>query len=114
MRRVEERRRRPRLPLSFRATIRRRDSGQQWKAQTENVSADGVCFTADALFELGEVVEIEIDLEDVLGSLLRSRSLVCLGRVVQAEAEDPTALARYGCRIMDYALESVGLAHVRR
>ncbi len=112
MRRVDERRRLPRLPLSLHATVRDAHSEQQWEAQTENISADGVCFTAEASFELGEVVEIEIDLEDVLGSSLRSRSLVCLGRVVQAESEDPAARLRYGCRILDYTIGSRALTRV--
>lgn len=114
MERMDDRRRRPRLPLSLRASIRRRGGSQRWDAQTENLSCDGVCFRVEESFGLGELIEIRLDLDGILGPPLRCNGLVCLGRVVQAESDDPAAPYRYGCKILDYALEPVEVANGRR
>lgn len=99
-----ERRRIPRLPLRLRASVLRRGGSEQFEAETENMSCDGVCFRSDESFGLGELLEITLDLEGILGPSHRDGGLWCLGRVVQAESDDPAVPFRYGCEILDYAL----------
>ncbi len=114
MKRAIERRRRPRLPLRLRASIRRQGSNQQSDAATENLNCDGVCFRSEESFVLGELLEIRLDLDGVLGASHGHSSLVCLGKVVQAESDDPSAPFRYGCEILDYNVETAGAAGRRQ
>lgn len=113
MERDFERRRRPRLPLRLPASIRRRGGAERFEAQTENMNCDGVCFRSRESFALGELLEIRLDLDGILGPSHRYCGLVCFGRVVQAESDDPGAPFRYGCEILDYALEPAGAAGIR-
>jgi len=114
MERDVERRRRPRFPLRLTASIRRRGGSERFDAHTENMSCDGVCFRCEECFALGEFIEIRLDLDGILGASHRYSGLVCFGRVVQAESDDPAAPFRYGYEILDYALEPAGAADKRR
>jgi len=99
-----ERRRVPRLPLRLGATVLRRGGSKHFEAETENMSCDGVCFRSEESFALGELLEIALDLDGILGPSNRYSGLVCCGKVVQAESDDPAAPFRYGCQILDYVL----------
>lgn len=110
MNRTVERRKRPRLPLRLRAIIRQRGGSEQFEAQTENMNCEGICFRSAASFALGECLDITLELEDFLGPSHRYSSLVCHGRVVQAESDDPAAPFHYGCEILDYALQPADVA----
>ncbi len=114
MTRAVERRRRTRFPLHLQANIRRQGGNEQFRAETENLSCDGLCFRSEESLALGEVLEIRLDLDGVLGTAHGRRCLICLARIVQAESDDASALFRYGCEILDYGLETFGAAAGRR
>ena len=78
------------------------------------MSCDGVCFRSEESFTLGEFLEIRLDLDGILGPSHSSRGLVCFGRVVRAESDDPAEPFRYGCEILDDALEPAGAADKHR
>lgn len=102
------------MPLHLRASIRRQGSHKQFEAATENLNCDGLCFRSEETFALGELLEIRLDLDGVLGAAHGHSSLVCVGKVVQAESGDPSEPFRYGCEILDYELESTGAAGRRQ
>ena len=108
MEKALERRRRPRLPLHLHAGIRRRGGSELSEAQTEDMNCDGVSFSSKVPFALGELLEIRLDLDGILGSSHHFGGLVCLGKVVQAESKGLAAPFRYGCEILDYSLERKG------
>ncbi|MCC7176536.1 MAG: hypothetical protein IT159_15190 [Bryobacterales bacterium] len=93
------------MPLHLHARVRRLGSAQGCSARTEDLNCDGVCFTAAETFVIGELIEIDLELEGLLGRGMESAALVCLGKVVQAAAEDSGSPFRYRCAIVDYALQ---------
>ena len=99
-----ERRRHARCALRLPASVRGCRQSELFQAQTENISCDGVSFRSVGAFALGALVEICMELGGLLGSSHRHGSLVCVGRVVQAESDDPALPFRYGCEILDYGL----------
>ena len=92
------------MPLRLRASVLRRGGSKHFEAETENMSCDGVCFRSEEPFALGELLEIRLDLDGILGPSHRYGGLVCFGRVVRAESDDPAAPFRYGCEMLDYTL----------
>ncbi len=96
------------MPLTLKATVRRTAGNRKWDVRTENISSDGVCFRTLESFSLGEIIEITVDMDSSLGPFSGLGWLVCVGKVVQAEADEPAAPYRYGCRILDYAFRPSG------
>ena len=99
-----ERRRHARFALCLPASVGSCSQSERFQALTENISCDGVSFRSKGSFALGDLVEISMELEGILGSSHRYGSLVCVARVVQAEVDDPAMPFRYGCEILDYSL----------
>ena len=102
------------MPLCLRASVLRRGGSEQFEAETEDMSCDGVCFRSEESFGLGELLEITLNLDSILGPSHRYGGLWCLGRVVQAESDDPAEPFRYGCEILDYALRPARAAEGSR
>jgi len=98
----------------LRASIRRRSSNERFEALTEDMNCDGICFRSAVSLALGEYLEIQLDLDGLLGPSHCDFGLKCFGRVVQAESDAPAAPFRYGCEILDYALEPAGRVEERQ
>ena len=109
MERALERRRRPRLPLRLCAGVRRQGGSELFDAQTEDMNCDGVSFSSQEPFALGEFLEIRLGLDGLLGSSHQCGKLVCQGKVVQAESKGLAAPFRYGFEILDYSFEMKSL-----
>ena len=57
----KERRRFRRLPISAEATVRRQAQTEGTAATIHNLSSGGICFSSDAIYEVGERVQLFVD-----------------------------------------------------
>jgi hypothetical protein len=99
-----ERRRRPRFPLRWRASIRRDGQNRPTRAETVNLSCGGLYCIAAEPFVPGDRLEISLHFPEELDPRHRALRLRCMALVVRVEPAAGGHAYGMACSIQDYAV----------